>query len=451
MGKHKKKLIALAVFAALSIAAIPFSPQVEYGLSKMLNLNGEFTKLIFEGNRVFTADDIGGGGGSSFDDGGTMTGRLEITPAGTQIATAGLKIGDGVTGGINLGSLVLYSLSDGLLYSPPFYLSGSGGKSYLRNDSDGQLATVFDSLNIGAIPAGTNTGSAQDYYGYFNPAQYKRYLRTMAWIADNGSATGKASFGIAVMDDGVQPSGTSSCQFVVNEDGVKVIGNGTVTGNLAVTGVISGDGSSITGVIADGLSGTNLTGTGSIKLETTTPGKNITFTTALGTGGVYVDNGTASFKVVPTQYFYYPDLYATTTTNATERNFFSIVVPPKVMGPNGQMEIYCLRSNGTTSATTPFRIAIYDGVGTQTLFYLSNQSTSFVTVSQTYLFENCGSTILQYSYGSTTTGHGAVNSATVVPGTYTVNTNNTCTVTFSGAGTASVTLYKTLIKTIYLE
>lgn len=226
------------------------------------------------------------------------------------------------------------------------------------------------------------------------------------------------------------------------------LGGGTVTGNLAVTGVISGDGSAITGVIADGLSGPNIAGTDSIRLETTTSGKNITFKTALGTGGVYVDNGTTSFKVVPTQYYYYPGLYATTTADATERNFFSIVVSPKVIGANGQMEIYCLHNHGTTSATTPFRIAIYDGVGTQTLFYLSTSVTNY---SQTYLLENCGSTSLQYSYGSTAATHGASSNSSTPPGTYTVNTNNTCTVTFSGAGTASVTLYKTIIKTIFLE
>ena len=224
---------------------------------------------------------------------------------------------------------------------------------------------------------------------------------------------------------------------------------GTVTGNLNITGVVSGNGSGLTGVIADGMNGTVFVGTDSFRFVPG-PGKDVVFEFS-GTGSAKIDNGTTTFTLKnPVQYYYYPNgVYATTTASATEVPFFSIVVAPKVMGANGQMEIYCLRNHGTTSATTPFRIAIYDGVGTQTLFYLPNISNT--NYSQTYLLENCGSTSLQYSYGSMSAAHGASANSGASPGTYTVNTNNTCTVTFSGAGTASVTLYKTIIKTIYLD
>ncbi len=227
------------------------------------------------------------------------------------------------------------------------------------------------------------------------------------------------------------------------------LANGTVTDIYAAT-ITCPDGSGIRGVIADGLAGPDLKGTGSISLETTTPGKNITFKTAPGTGGVYVNNGTTSFKVVPTQYFYYTGgVYATTTVDATIQNFFSIVVSPKLMGANGQMEIYCLFEHGTTSATNPFKIYINDTIGTQTLYSTSDLGSA--NYSGTWLLENCGSTTLQYSHGSSTFSHGASSSATQVVGTWTVNTNNTTTVTFAGAGTDTVKIYKTIIKTIFLE
>ena len=224
---------------------------------------------------------------------------------------------------------------------------------------------------------------------------------------------------------------------------------GTVTGNLAVTGEISGDGSNITGVIADGVKGTVFVGTDTFRFVPGA-GKDVVFEFS-GTGSANIDNGTTTFTLKnPQQHFYYPGgVYATTTADATEVTFFSIVVPPKVMGANGQMKVYSLSTRGTSSATNPFRITIYDGVGTQTLYLANNQSN--INISGTLLLENCGSTSLQYIYGSTSAIHGVGSNNSTPPGTLTVNTNNTCTVSFRGAGTSSVTFYKTIITTTYLE
>ena len=227
------------------------------------------------------------------------------------------------------------------------------------------------------------------------------------------------------------------------------LGSGTITGNLAVTGTISGDGSQLTGVIAAGINGTVFVGTDTFRFVPAA-GKDFIVETS-GTGSAKLNNGTTSFTLKnPVQHYYYPNgLYSTTTANATEVPFFSIVVAPKVMGANGQMSIYALFEHGTTSATNPFKIYINDTVGTRTLYSSSDLSSS--NYSATWLLDNCGSTSLQYIHGSTSVTHGVSSSSTQVVGTHTVNTNNTCTVSFAGAGTDTFRIYKALITTTYLE
>lgn len=364
MKKHKKKLIALAVFAVLSIAAIPFSPQVEYGLSKMLNLNGEFTRLIFEGGQEFTAEDISSGAvetdplalkitNNLSDIDNAATARSNLGAAGTSsVATKLDTAGGTITGNLAVsgtsttsGNRVYGTNTVTIIYGGHVYSFPASGTQTITNadiyalaglGAEGNILVLLD--NMVAAVGGSSTGQSLTNANLLGVTTFSG--EGFTWAA--GSSTNR-SFGTytAGTTQGsnanvlLDPDGTGQVLTGITIGTVtpvyivqKQLGTQTFTGTTTETTVwqysVPANALSTNGILEVQMTGSCTTGSGSKILRlyyggsligrATVPSINTYFRYAMGM--VAKGSTTAQFSLIPQ----YNNAYGVGTTPPLEIN-----------------------------------------------------------------------------------------------------------------------------------
>ena len=225
------------------------------------------------------------------------------------------------------------------------------------------------------------------------------------------------------------------------------LGNGTVTGNLAVTGIISGDGSAITGVIADGLSGPNIAGTNTIRLETITPGKDIVFATAQGTGSVKIDNGTTSVAIAMESITCSGS--ATSVTGTAWGTLTTWTLGANTLGANGICTIDVRASKDNAIYSSNCRVIVSDSNGNSyTAATTTYVATANVITRGTFAIWNNGSTtsntIQPYLIdGGFTTAYESMSMVTTGTLTISLQASNTA------SSTSTVSLKHSVLRSVY--
>ena len=208
------------------------------------------------------------------------------------------------------------------------------------------------------------------------------------------------------------------------------LAGGTITGNLAVTGNISGDGSQLTGVIADGMNGTVFVGTDTFRFVPGA-GKNFIVETS-ETGSVKINNGTVSATINLQGYVV---INPGTATGANYITIGTATIPAKALGQKGWLETTLIFTKSGTISAGDVKVLFYDGVGTttetkSTLLAASNQSLRWFF--DLYNRGSATSNLLTTNYsGAYSTSSGLTSTDPV-----SINTNNTVTVYIQGSCTA---------------
>ena len=175
---------------------------------------------------------------------------------------------------------------------------------------------------------------------------------------------------------------------------------GTVTGNINVTGAITcPDGSGIQGVIAEGLSGSILSSTDTVRIMPGT-NKDLEFYNAGSSATkIQTDTGTLTLNYVP-QVFAWTGTETTQAGTTTEGVLGRVTVPGGMVGKRGNLLCtFALVSGTTTNYGQNPQLYVYDGVGTSTLYELNNSTSQSYAIGAS-LF-NKGSTTANVKYAST--------------------------------------------------